>query len=198
MEAFAARQPDPVHKARRQAMAQHHHNLLPRISARARTVTEATHKSTMNLLAPKLHPKMALEDTLWVYHGKSRTARLAHLRSIMPHHIQGAVGPFTIIRGTAPHNGPEYPLHPRLRATMRGRPAAAPVHAKLCTIPQDPHAYLLPATDHHHAIRLHLVEHLAVGASPFLRSPPDAPSNRRQMRRHMPRMDQNAPPHLSP
>ena len=77
-------------------MAQHQNSLLPCISTGPGTVTEATHKSTMNLLAGKLRPKMALEDTLSVNHGKSRTARLADLRTIIPHQVQRTVGPFTI------------------------------------------------------------------------------------------------------
>ena len=55
-----------------------------------------THKTTLNLLARKLRPKMALEDTLWIYYGESRTARVADLRTIIPRHIQRAVGPFTV------------------------------------------------------------------------------------------------------
>ena len=58
-------------------------------------------KSTMKLLARKLRPKMALGDTLWVYHGKSLTARLAELRNFIPHHTQRAMGPLTIY--TVPH-----------------------------------------------------------------------------------------------
>ena len=38
----------------------------------------------MNLLARKLRPEMALEDTLWVNQGESRTARLADLCTIIP------------------------------------------------------------------------------------------------------------------
>ena len=52
--------------ARRQAAAKHQNNLLPRISAGPGTVTEATHKSSLILLARKLHPKMAVEDTVWI------------------------------------------------------------------------------------------------------------------------------------
>ena len=55
-----------LHAARRRAAAHHQNHLLPRISAGPGTVTEATHKSTLNLLARKLRPKMALEDTLWI------------------------------------------------------------------------------------------------------------------------------------
>ena len=69
---------------------------LPRISAGPGTVSEATHKSTLNLLARRLRPKMALEDTLWIYYGESGTAQLADLRTIIPRHIQRAVGPSTV------------------------------------------------------------------------------------------------------
>ena len=63
-----------LHAARRRAAAHHQNHLLPRISTGPGTVTEATHKSTLSLLARKLRPEMALEDTLWVYYGESRTA----------------------------------------------------------------------------------------------------------------------------
>ena len=85
-----------LHAARRRAAAQHQNNLLPRISARHGNVSEANHRGTLNLLARKLRPKMALEDTLWIYYGESRTARLADLRTIIPRHIQLVVGAFTI------------------------------------------------------------------------------------------------------
>ena len=85
-----------LHAACRPAAAHHQNHLLPRISTGPGTVTEATHKSTLNLLARKLRPKMALEDTLWVLLGESRTARLADLRTIIPRNIQRAVGPFTV------------------------------------------------------------------------------------------------------
>ena len=49
----------------------------------------------------------------------------------------------------------------------------------LGTIPGNPHPYLLPAADHHHATPIHLVEHLAVGPSPFLRRLPTTPSDGR-------------------
>ena len=84
------------HGARRRPAAHHQNHLLPRINAGPGTVTEPTHKSTLNLLARKLRPKMALEDTLWVYYGESRTAGLADLRTIIPRGIQRAVGPFTV------------------------------------------------------------------------------------------------------
>ena len=37
----------------------------------------------------------------------------------------------------------------------------------------------LPAADRHHALRIHLVKHMAVGPSSFLRRPPNAPSDGR-------------------
>ena len=73
-----------LHAARRRAAAHHQKHLLPRISAGPGTVSEATHKSTLNLLARKLRPKTALEDTLWIYYGESHTARLADLRTMIP------------------------------------------------------------------------------------------------------------------
>ena len=82
--------------ASRRTAAQHQNNLPPRISPGAGTVPGATQKSTLSLLARKLRPKMAGEDTLWIYYGESRTARLADLRTIIPRHIQRTVGPFTI------------------------------------------------------------------------------------------------------
>ena len=85
-----------LHAARRRAAAQHQINLVSRISAGPGAVTEAGHKRTLNLLVRKLRPKMGLEDTLWVYHGESRTAQLADLRTITPGHIQRAVVPSTI------------------------------------------------------------------------------------------------------
>ena len=62
---------------------------------------------------------------------------------------------------------------------MRGRSAATPAHPYLGTIPGDPQPYLLPAGDRHHAIPLHLLEHLAVGPSPFQKRPPHGPSDGR-------------------
>ena len=90
-----------LHAARRRAAAHHQSHLPPRISTGPGIITEATHKSTMNLLARKLRPKMALEDTLWMYYGESRTARVADLCTIIPRQIQRAVGPFTVY--TTPH-----------------------------------------------------------------------------------------------
>ena len=55
-----------LHAARRQAAAHHQDRLLPRISAGPGTVTEATHKSTLNPLIRKLRRKMALEETLYI------------------------------------------------------------------------------------------------------------------------------------
>ena len=88
-----------------------------------------------------------------------------------------------------------HPLQPPVRATMRGRSAAAPAHPYLKggiylgTIPGDPHPYLLPAADRHHAIPLHLVEHLAVGPSPFQKRSPHTPSDGRP---------QDEPTHATP
>ena len=39
---------------------------------------------------------MALEETLWGYHGESRTAQLADVRTIIPYHIQRTVEPLSI------------------------------------------------------------------------------------------------------
>ena len=69
---------------------------------------------------------------------------------------------------------------------MRGRPAAAPAHPYLqgghiprhyTRTPRHPH--LLPAADRHRAIPLHLVEHVALGPSPFQNRPPHTPSDGR-------------------
>ena len=68
-----------------------------------------------------------------------------------------------------------HPLQPPLRATMRGRSAATPADS-----------YLQGC---HHAIPLHLVEHLAVGPSPFQKRPPHTPSDR-----HLP----DEPTHATP
>ena len=59
----------------------------------------------------------------------------------------------------------------------------------LGTIPGYPHPYLLPTADRHHAIPLHLVEHLAVGPSPFQKRPPRTPSDARPP---------DEPPHATP
>ena len=106
-----------LHAARRRAAANHQNNLLRRISAGPATVTEATHKSTLNLLACKLRPKLALENTLWVYYGESRTGRLADLRTIIPRHIQRAVGPFTVY--AVPHPITAQCTHCNPRCTQR-------------------------------------------------------------------------------
>ena len=171
--------------ARRRAAAQHQNNLLPRISAGPGTVTEATHKGTLNLLACKLRPKMALEDTLWIYYGESRTARLADLRPIIPCHIQRAVGHFTIYAVPQPITGQCTHCDPRCAQPCAGalqQPLFTPTYRGgiyLGTVPEDPHPYLLPAADRHHAIPLHLVEHLALGPSPFQKRPPHAPPDGR-------------------
>ena len=151
----------------------------------ALTVTEATHKSTLNLLARKLRPKMALEDTLWIYYGESRTARVADLRNIIPRHIQRAIGPFTVYAVPHPITAPCTHCNPRCALPCAGalqQPLPTPTYRGgifLGTIPGDPHPYLLPAADRHHAIPLHLVEHLAVRRSPFQKRPPHTPSDGR-------------------
>ena len=174
-----------LHTARRRAAAHHQNHLLPRINAGPGTVTEATHKSTLNLLARKLRPKMALEDTLWIYYGESRTARVADLRTIMPRHIQRAVGPFTVYAVPHPITAQCTHCNPRCALPCAGalqQPLPTPTYRGgiyLGTIPGDPHPYLLPAADRHHAIPLHLVEQLAVGPSPFQKRPPHTPSDGR-------------------
>ena len=174
-----------LHTARRRAAAHHQSHLLPRINAGPGTVTEATHKSTLNLLARKLRPKMALEDTLWIYYGEGRTARVADLRNIIPRHIQRAVGPFTVYAVPHPITAPCTHCNPLCALPCAGalqQPLPTPTYRGgkyLGTVPGDPHPYLLPAADRHHAIPLHLVEHLAVGPSPFQKRPPHTPSDGR-------------------
>ena len=174
-----------LHTARRRAAAHHQNRLLPRINAGPGTVTEATHKSTLNLLARKLRPKMALEDTLWIYYGESRTARVADLRTIIPCHIQRAVGPFTVYAVPHPITAQCTHCNPRCALPCAGalqQLLPTPTYRGriyLGTIPGDPHPYPLPAADRHHAIPLHLVEHLAVGPSPFQKHPPHTPSDGR-------------------
>ena len=173
-----------LNTARRRAAAQHQSHLLPRINAGPGTITEATHKSTLNLLARKLRPKMALEDTLWIYYGEGRTARVADLRNIIPRHIQRAVGPFTVYAVPHPITAPCTHCNPRCALPCAGamqQPLPTPTYRGgiyLGTVPGDPHPYLLPAADRHHAIPLHLVEHLAVGPSPFQKRPPPHPIRR--------------------
>ena len=174
-----------LNAARRRAAAHHQNHLLPRISAGPSTVTEATHKSILNLLARKLRPKMALEDTLWISYGESRTARLADLRTIIPRHIQRAVGPFIVYAVPHPIMAQCTHCHPRCAQPCAGalqQPLPTPAYrggTYLGTIPGDPHSFLLPAADRRHAIPLHLVEHLAVGPSPFQKRPPHTPSDGR-------------------
>ena len=174
-----------LHNARRRAAAQHQSHLLPRINAGPGTITEATHKSTLNLLARKLRPKMALEDTLWIYYGEGRMARVADLRNIIPRHIQRAVGPFTVYAVPHPITAPCTHCNPRCALPCAGALQQAlptPTYRGgifLGTVPGDPHPYLLPAADRHHAIPLHLVEHLAVGPFPFQKRPPHTPSDGR-------------------
>ena len=171
--------------ARRRAAAHHQDHLLPHINAGPSTVTEATHKSTLNLLVRKLRPKMALEDTVWIYYGESRRARVADLRTIIPRHIQHAVGPFTLYAVPHPLTAQCTHCNPRCALPCTGalqQPLPTPTYRGgiyLGTIPGDPHPYLLLAADRHHAIPLHLVEHLAVGPSPFKKHPPHTPSDGR-------------------
>ena len=135
--------------------------------------------------ARKLRPKMALEDTLWVYYGESRTARLADLRTIIPRHIQRAVGPFTVYAVPHPITVQCTHCNPRCAQPCAGalqQPLPTPTYRGsiyLGTTRGDPHPYLLPAADRHHAIPLHLVEHLAVGPSPFQKRPRHNPSDGR-------------------
>ena len=170
-----------LHTARRRAAAHHQNHLLPRNNAGPSTVTEATHKGTLNLLARKLCPKMALEDTLWIYYGESRTARVADLRTNIPRNIQRAVGPFTVYAVLHPITAQCTHCTPRCALSCAGalqQPLPTPTYRGgiyLGTISGDPHPYLLPAADRHHAIPLHLVEHLAVGSSPFQKRPPQHP-----------------------
>ena len=174
-----------LYTARRRAAAHHQNHLLPRINAGPGTVTEATHKSTLNLLARKLRPKMALEDTLWIYYGESRTARVADLRTIIPPNIQRVVGPFTVYAVPHPITAQCTNCNPRCALPCAGalqQPLPTPTYRGgiyLGTIPGDPHPYLLPAADRHYTIPLHLVEHLAVGPSPFQKRPPHTPSDGR-------------------
>ena len=147
MEASTARHPEPgkrpahhapppadstaLHAVCKQAAAHHQNNLLPRIRAGTGTVTEATHNKTLNLLSCKLRPKMAREDTLWIYHGESRTARLADLRTIIPRHVPRTVRAFTIHAVPNPITAECTHCNPRCAQPLRGRPAAAPAHPNL-------------------------------------------------------------------
>ena len=126
-----------------------------------------------------------LEHTLRIYYGESRTARVADLRTIIPRHIQRAVGPFTVYAVPHPITAQCTHCNPRCALPCGGalqQPLPTPTYRGgiyLGTIPGDPHPYLLPAADRHHAIPLQLVEHLAVGPSPFQKRPPHTPSNGR-------------------
>ena len=110
---------------------------------------------------------------------------MADLRTIIPRHIQRAVGPFTVyavphpITAQCTHSYSRYAL-PCAGALQQ--PLPTPTYRGgiyLGTIPRDPHPYLLPAADRHHAIPLHLVAHLAVGPSPFQKCPPHTRSDGR-------------------
>ena len=128
---------------------------------------------------------MALQDTFWIYYGESRTARLADLRTIVPRHIQRAVGPFIIYAVPHPITAQCTRCNPRCTQPCAGslqQPLSNPTYRGgiyLGTIPGDPNPYLLPAADRHHAIPLQGVEHLAVGPSPFQKRPPHTPSDGR-------------------
>ena len=116
----------------------------------------------MKLLARKLRPRMALGDTLRVYHGKSLTARLVELRNFIPHHTQRAMGPLTIY--TVPHPITAQCTHcnPRCAHPCGGtlqQPLPIPTYRGgiyRATIPRDPNPYFLPAADCHHGIVLDL------------------------------------------
>ena len=128
---------------------------------------------------------MASEDTLWIYYRESRTARVADLRTIIPRHIQRTVGPFTVYAVPHPITAQCTHCNPRCALPCAGalqQPLPTPTYRGgmyLGTIPGDPHPYLMPAADRHHAIPLHLVEHLAVGRSPFQKRTPHTPSDGR-------------------
>ena len=122
---------------------------------------------------------MAREDTLWIYHGESLTAQLADLCTIILRHVQRAVGPFTIYAVPHPTTAQCTHCNPRCAQSCAGalqQPLPTSTYRGgmyLGTIPRDLQPYLLPAVERHHSIPLHLVEHLAVGPSPFQRRPPD-------------------------
>ena len=194
-----------LHAARRRAAAHHQNHLLPRMSAGPGTVTEATHKSTLNLLARKLRPKMALGDTYWIYYGESRTARVADLRTIIPRHIQRVVGPFTVYAVPHPKTAQCTPCNPGARYHAQvlcsnpcpplptGRAYTSALYPGTHTptsCPQrtatTPYRYTLSSTwrwDH-----------------PPSRSAPPTPhqTDARQMSRRTPHLDPNAPSHSPP
>ena len=211
MEASTTRRPDPaqkahppralppadstaLHTARRRAAAHHQNHLLPRINAGPGTVTEATHKSTLNLLARKLRPKMALEDTLWIYYGESRTARVADLRTIIPRHIQRAVGPFTVYAVPQPITAQCTHCNPRCALPCAGalqQPLPTPTYRGgiyLGTIPGDPHPYRYTLSS------TWRWDHLPSRSAP----PTPHQTDACQMSRRTPRLDPNPPSHSSP
>ena len=222
MEASTTRRPDPaqkahpprapsladstaLHTARRRAAAHHRNHLLPRINAGPGTVTEATHKSTLNLLARKLRPKIALEDTLWIYYGESRTARVADLRTIIPRHIQRAVGPFTVYAVPHPITAQCTHCNPRCALPCAGalqQPLPTPTYRGgiyLGTVPGDPHPHLLPARTATTPYRYTLSSTWQWDHPPSRSAPPTAhPTDARQMSRRTPHLDPNAPSHSSP
>ena len=194
-----------LHTARRRAAAHHQNHLLPRINAGPGSVTEATHKSTLNLLARKLRPKMALSGTLWIYYGESRTALVADLRTIIPRHIQRAVGPFTVYAVSHPITAQCTHCNPRCALPCAGalqQPLPTPTYRGVYTsalfpgthtptsCPQrtatTPYRYTLSSTwrwDHPPSSST---------------SPTPHPTDARQMSRRTPHLDPNAPSHSSP
>ena len=107
---------------------------------------------------------------------------MADLRTIIPRHIQRAVGPFIVYAIPQPITAQCTHCNPRCALPCAGalqQPLPTPTYRGgiyLGTIPGDPHSYLLPAADCHRAIPLHLVEHLGVGPSRFQKRPPHIPS----------------------
>ena len=112
-------------------------------------------------------------------------ARVADLRTIIPRHIRRAVGPFTVYAVPHPITAGCTHWNPRCSPPCAGalqQPVPTPTYRGgiyLGTIPGDPNPYLLPAADRHHAISLHLVEHVAVEPSPLQKRPPPTPSDGR-------------------
>ena len=100
-----------------------------------------------------------------------------------PTYIQRTVEPFTIYAVPHPITAQCIHCNPPCAQPSAGalqQPLPTPTYRGgiyLGTIPRDLHPYLLPAADCHHAILLPLVEHLAVGPSPFENRPPHSPSD---------------------
>ena len=132
--------------ARTRAVAQNQNGLLPHISTGPGKFREATHKSTMNLLVQKRRPKTALEDTLWVYHGESRTAPLTDVRTITPRHIQCEVGPFTIYATPRPITVQCTHCKPRCALPCAGalqQPLPTPIYRGAYTLALYPGTHIL-------------------------------------------------------